>query len=238
MPEKYKNKYRINSSRLRTWDYKKDAAYFITICTKDMISHFGKVANAQMQLNELGKIAEAEWLKTFELRPDMNLLMGEYVIMPNHFHAIIIIGENQYNSRLKAPETSPTPNPPPRHSPQCDPLPHYSNPKNPIDNLIDNPRTDAMHCVSSNNPSDNSSNNPIDNPIQNPIPSKNQFGPQSKNLASIIRGFKIGVTTRARPMIPNFAWQPRFHERIIRDDRSFQNISNYIKNNPANWHKK
>ena len=31
------------------------------------------------------------------MRPDMNLQMGEFVVMPNHFHAIIIIGENQYN---------------------------------------------------------------------------------------------------------------------------------------------
>ncbi|MCA1764294.1 MAG: hypothetical protein LC664_15070, partial [Flavobacteriales bacterium] len=65
--------------------------------------------------------------------------------------------------------------------------------------------------------------------------SKNKFGPQSQNLASIIRGFKIGVTKNARLINPDFAWQPRFHDRIIRDDRAFQNISRYIVNNPKNW---
>lgn len=66
---------------------------------------------------------------------------------------------------------------------------------------------------------------------------KNQFGPQSKNLASIIRGFKIGVTKSARLTNPNFAWQTRYHDHIIRDQKAYQNISNYIRNNPSNWEK-
>jgi putative transposase len=32
-----------------------------------------------------------------------------------------------------------------------------------------------------------------------------------------------------------FAWQSRFHDHIIRNNESFQRISEYIKNNPANW---
>lgn len=46
------------------------------------------------------------------------------------------------------------------------------------------------------------------------LPPKNQFGPQSKNLASIVRGFKIGVTKNARKLDPCFAWQSRFHDHI------------------------
>lgn len=64
---------------------------------------------------------------------------------------------------------------------------------------------------------------------------KNQFGPQSNNLASIIRGFKIGVTKNARQINPDFAWQSRFHDHIIRDNQSYQKISAYIINNPAKW---
>ncbi len=245
MSQKYKNKYRIDSTRLKNWDYKWNAAYFITICTKDRKYYFGNVVNGKMQLNEIGKIAETEWLKSFEIRPDMNLLMGDYVIMPNHFHAIIIIGENQYNSRRNAPPHIADTNNPNSNNPNA----HIADPHNPNSNIADphnpNPRTDAMHCVSSgifpDNPIDNpgniSADNPADNPNNIPNPPKNQFGPQSKNLASIIRGFKIGVTTRARTINANFAWQPRFHEHIIRDDISYRNISNYIINNPANWQK-
>ncbi|HBK71216.1 MAG TPA: hypothetical protein DDZ39_06105 [Flavobacteriaceae bacterium] len=65
--------------------------------------------------------------------------------------------------------------------------------------------------------------------------SKNKFGPQSKNLASIVRGYKIGVTKNARKINANFGWQSRFHDHIIRNNKSFNNISNYIINNPKKW---
>ena len=63
----------------------------------------------------------------------------------------------------------------------------------------------------------------------------NTFGPQSQNLASIIRGYKTGVKKYATLNRINFAWQSRFHDHIIRDNDSFQRISNYILNNPLNW---
>lgn len=64
---------------------------------------------------------------------------------------------------------------------------------------------------------------------------KNKFGPQSQNLASVIRGLKIGVTKFAKNNDIDFAWQPRFHDHIIRDELSYHHIRNYIINNPENW---
>jgi len=64
---------------------------------------------------------------------------------------------------------------------------------------------------------------------------KNQFGPQSKNLGSIIRGFKIGVTKRARNLGVDFGWQARYHDRIIRNDREWKRIAKYILDNPKCW---
>lgn len=64
---------------------------------------------------------------------------------------------------------------------------------------------------------------------------KNHFGPQSKNLASIIRGFKIGVTKYAEQNDTYFAWQSRFHDDIIRNEEEYQRIQNYILANPKNW---
>ena len=63
----------------------------------------------------------------------------------------------------------------------------------------------------------------------------NHSGPQSKNLASIIRGYKIGVTKDAPRLDPGFAWQSRYHDHIIRDDRSYQTISEYILNVITKW---
>ena len=69
--------------------------------------------------------------------------------------------------------------------------------------------------------------------------SNNKFGPQSKNLGSIIRGYKSAVTTQVRISgNTDFAWQSRFHEHIIRGERAFKNIQRYINNNPVNWGKK
>jgi REP element-mobilizing transposase RayT len=184
MADKFKNKYRIQSARLQNWDYSWNAPYFITICTHNRQCFFGEITNGKMKLSKIGKIIETEWLKTFEMRPDMNLEMGEFIVMPNHFHAIIIIGENDFNRRCGLQ------------------------------------RRDAMHCVSTH-----ADTNHI----------KNKFGPQSKNLASIIRGFKIGVTKNARKINSDFAWQTRFHDHIIRNDESYKSISEYIINNPSKW---
>ncbi len=63
----------------------------------------------------------------------------------------------------------------------------------------------------------------------------NQFGPQRQNLASVVRGFKIGVTKQARLHRPDFDWQPRYHDRVIRDDNELNRIRTYIEANPANW---
>lgn len=64
---------------------------------------------------------------------------------------------------------------------------------------------------------------------------QNKFGPQSKNLSSIIRGFKIGVTKFAKNNNIVFAWQSRFHDRIIRNDDELNRIRKYIIDNPARW---
>jgi REP element-mobilizing transposase RayT len=100
---------------------------------------------------------------------DVNLKMGEFVIMPNHFHAIIGIGENTYNDKP------------------------YSKGK------------------------------------------KNQFDPQSKNMASIVRGFKSAVTMDARKIKPEFQWQSGYYDHVIQNRISLEKISKYIKNNPATW---
>jgi putative transposase len=64
---------------------------------------------------------------------------------------------------------------------------------------------------------------------------KNQFGPQSNNLSSIIRGFKIGVIKFARQDNVPFTWQERFFDHVIRNEKSLFKIRSYILENPAKW---
>jgi len=204
MSDKYKGIYRGQTFRLQQWDYGSEGLYFITICTQNREHFFGEINGGIMNLSDIGGIVESEWLKTPSMRPDMNLELVEFVVMPNHFHAIIYIGANEYN------------------------------------NSTDENCRDAMHCVPTISPSDSiSSSNPISLseiiPIQTKK-SKNQFGPQSKNLASIVRGFKSAVTTWCRKNnYPNFKWQPLYYDHVIRNQQAFEKIQRYIIDNPKNW---
>jgi len=166
--EKYKNKYRIPSTRLQNWDYGWNGAYFITICTHNREHYFGEIVNKKMKLSEIGIAAEKYWHEIPQHFPFVKL--GAFVVMPNHIHGIIIIDKNDDND-ITASSQSP----------------------------------------------------------------KNKFGPQSKNLASIIRGYKIGVTKFAKQINPQWEWQSRYYDHIIRNDKSYKKISEYIINNPVNW---
>ena len=91
MQNKFQNKYRIPSSRLQTWDYGTNGAYFITICTQNREHFFGVVQNGTMQLSETGKIAEQLWIEIPNQFPFIEL--GNFVVMPNHVHGILIINK-------------------------------------------------------------------------------------------------------------------------------------------------
>ena len=210
MTEKYKNKYRISSARLNGWDYGWVAAYFVTLCTKKQEHYFGRVVRDEMQLSLIGRIVYAEWMKTPTIRPDMNLELGEFVVMPNHFHAVIFIGDNEFNRHPDHSTTIP--------AKECtDAMPCVS--------ISAKELRDAKHCVCT------WQKNSVETEF------KNLFAAQSKNLASIIRGFKALVTINARRLTSDFGWQARFHDHIIRNEKSFAKISEYIKYNPLTWEK-
>ena len=92
MPIKFQNKYRIDSCRLKNWDYGNNGAYFITICTKNRAHFFGNIFNKKMYLNKIGYIAARFWLEIPKHFPFVEL--GNYVVMPNHIHGILIINKN------------------------------------------------------------------------------------------------------------------------------------------------
>ncbi len=90
---KYQNKYRIESIRLKEWDYSTPWWYYVTISTKNHICWFGDVINSIMKLNESGVAAEMCWLKIPEHYATVEL--DYFRIMPNHVHGIIILNESQ-----------------------------------------------------------------------------------------------------------------------------------------------
>jgi len=89
--DKYKGKYRIPSTRLQMWDYSRDGWYFVTICVNDHQCFFGKIEDAKMVLNNVGKLVEKYWLEI----PNHfnNVKLDYFVVMPNHLHGIVIINQ-------------------------------------------------------------------------------------------------------------------------------------------------
>ena len=84
-----RDKHHRRSIRLRGYDYGRTGAYFVTLCAHDRASLFGEIVDGVMRLNDLGRVVDSEWLKTPRMRPQVEL--DEYVVMPNHFHAILVI---------------------------------------------------------------------------------------------------------------------------------------------------
>ena len=92
MEGKFQNRYRIASARAPWWDYGQDAAYFVTICTGDSKHFFGDVVNGDMKLSHVGIIADILW---HEIKNHAkNIELGEYVVMPNHVHGILVLNGN------------------------------------------------------------------------------------------------------------------------------------------------
>jgi putative transposase len=78
-------------TRMREYDYSRSGWYFLTLCTKNRIEWFGDVTDGKMILNEYGRVAEEQWL--WLARQYDHVKLDEFVIMPNHIHAILVIAD-------------------------------------------------------------------------------------------------------------------------------------------------
>ena len=87
-------------TRLTEYDYSKNGAYVITICTKDKAKILSDVCRGGVLLRPLGNIVENELL---DLEKRYNVIIDKYCIMPNHIHLIIFI------NGLNREEQSPSP---------------------------------------------------------------------------------------------------------------------------------
>ncbi|MCX6244877.1 MAG: transposase [Bacteroidetes bacterium] len=90
-PEKHHRR----SIRLKGYDYTTPGAYFVTICASDRGDFFGTTDNCRggsrtrPYLNDFGKIVEYTWMDLARHNPRISL--DVYMIMPDHFHGIIMI---------------------------------------------------------------------------------------------------------------------------------------------------
>ena len=100
---KFHNKYRIETTRLKHYDYANDGSYFVTICTKDRDCCLGEIKNGILIETIQGNIARECWLDL----PNhyRNCILDGFIVMPNHVHGIIFIDNDSVETGLKPVST-------------------------------------------------------------------------------------------------------------------------------------
>lgn len=170
------------SIRLQGYDYAQEGLYFLTLCVQNRKCLFGEIKETRMNLSAMGKVVEAEWLNTCTVRKNVEL--HAFVVMPNHFHAIIEIVHRR--GALHSPIN--------------------------IESALHSPINIESECNS-------------------PEPHQSQFKSPSQTVGAIVRGFKSSVSRQLGFSV----WQRDYYEHIIRDEKAYGNISNYINENPLRW---
>ena len=84
-----------SSLRLPQYDYSQAGAYFVTLISHQRECVFGKITNGNVTLSEFGEVVQEEWFTSRKLRNEIQLFEDESVIMPNHIHGIVWIGDKQ-----------------------------------------------------------------------------------------------------------------------------------------------
>jgi len=220
----YKNKYRVESARLQNWDYSSNGCYYITICTHDRSHYFGTIQNGEVAFSDMGKIVEQYWCEIPNHFPFVQL--DEWVIMPNHVHGIIAIENFGTGAATGSGDSD-------NCYHRCNHHHHRDKAMPGRDKAMPG-RDKAMPCLYKCNKCNNNGNI---HPTNNKIPIS-RFQNQGRGTISAIIGSYKSVCTKtinkSQNKIP-FAWQPRFHDHIIRDEIALNRIRKYIANNPTNW---
>jgi putative transposase len=87
--------------RLNNYNYAWQGAYFVTICTRNKQSIFGQIIESRMKLNSFGEVVESVWKGIPLHYPEIN--NDVFIVMPNHIHGIITIGQGKRAGSKPAP---------------------------------------------------------------------------------------------------------------------------------------
>ena len=85
----FRNRYRIPSARRPGWDYSRNGAYFVTICTNHRDPCLGEVDQDRVLLSPHGEIVAREWRRIPGRHP--SIILDEWIVMPDHMHGILWI---------------------------------------------------------------------------------------------------------------------------------------------------
>jgi len=236
------------SVRLSGYDYAQAGAYFVTICVQGRECVFGLIANGAMDLNCYGYMVASMWDALPDHYPTVELDVS--VVMPNHFHGIILLSEPPSESArpctLQGGETPPLPE---RQRPctlqggETPPLPAMQRlcalqggeiPPLPTEDRLQAggpaivgagfPR--PGRCNDGNVPSLSTSTSPDKAALMRP------------KIGQIVAYFKYQTTkaiNQAHGMPGIRLWQRSFHDHVIRSEESLGRLREYVVNNPLSW---
>lgn len=204
--EKFQNKYRIPSARLKGYDYGSHGMYFVTVCTKNKNHYFGTIVETDDCPSQINT-NDCPSQKQNNTEPDNHLALQN----KNHNRAS---NETHNCASLRETEIGKIAREFWEQIPQHFPFVE-------LDEFIIMPN--HIHGILFINKPDKSDWN------------SNTFDTQTRNLASVIRAYKASVKRFANQNDIEFEWQSRYHDRIIRDFNEFSNIREYILNNPQKW---
>jgi REP element-mobilizing transposase RayT len=85
--------------RLKGYDYKKEGAYLVTICTFDRQCNLGIIDNGIIKLSPIGETVKKYWNEI----PDHfdNVVLDKFVIIPKHIHGILVIDKKIKSDNVK-----------------------------------------------------------------------------------------------------------------------------------------
>lgn len=175
---------RRRSIRLKGWDYSTEGVYFITICAHNREYLFGEIIDGTMNLNAPGVMAIKTWEQLSERFSFLEL--DAKVVMPNHFHAIVIINRR------------------------------------------------GESCIRPSEPLGDHKDRPYGKRLQ---------GTSEGSIGRIVQAFKSITTHQYIRGVRDYGWSPfsgklwqrNYYEHIVRDEKEWQLISDYIAANPINW---
>jgi putative transposase len=170
------------SIRLKGYDYSQEGFYFVTVCTQSKRCLLGRIEKEQMVLNDAGKMIECQWNELVKRFTQIEL--DEYVVMPNHFHGIVIVGAGLVPARNGA-----------------------------ANGITDGATTRVAPTTG------------------------------TTTVGDIIGAFKSittheyinNVKTNNWPTFDGKLWQRNCFEHIIRNEKSLNQIREYIVKNPVKW---
>ena len=205
------------SVRLQGYDYAAEGRYFITLCLYKHTCLFGDIVDNKMVLNDAGIVANQCWTDIPKHFP--HAILHKHIIIPNHVHGIIEImynetfdngdanvGANDGNFRVGTQDID--------HAQVG------------AENFLPLQRDFSPSSQWTKHPSFHSKNHQK-NEFQKMIP---------RSICAIVKGYKIGVTNWFHNNTEEGTiWQRNYHEHIIRNDKEYRVIAQYIIHNPANW---